>query len=938
MAFKPIEILINAKDNASGVFDSLNSKIKTIGVAIVGYFGIRAFAGMVQGAADLEQGLSRVQAATGASAKEMQALRKAAEDAGANTKFTSTEAAGALENLAKAGLSASDAIATLPAVLNLAQAGDVGLGEASEFVTKAVMGMGLAFTDAARVADVLALGANATNTSVTGLAQALSYAAPVAQSAGVSLEGTVAILGKMSDAGIDASRSGTALANMLAQFSDPASTFKRELAAAGITTNNFEEALHQLAAAGPAGEKAILAVGLNAGPALRAMLNQGMPALDELKAKLDAAAGSAAATAKIMRDNLNGSLDGFESTWKTVKDALSTPVLPLLKDSVDELASAFKNAVADGTIGKFGDAIATAFQAGIKWVREFVAQVDFTQVAADLRAFADRAGEVFDRVGKYATNAGGIAQTAYGVMTAGANGVLTAIYAMGVAFANTAAVILKASVSLGESLQKVSFGDAKARLIGETEQMRVALAGIQGVSTELGARMHASMLQVAEGAQTARDGIAGLNQTVNDGAPALDASSKAMSAVAQELMAGAEAAAAAGVAFAKKAAADQAAKKSSDEHSAAVSQLKKEYRALIDGGDLQAAAEKIKEINKALSDTPNAAKDATAAALAVENAFTSLGVVSSEKLSNLANAAKSNYEIIKNAGTSTAEDVSRAFEKAAEAAIAANKGVAPPWVAAEAAAKGFAVAVDDAGKASIKAAAQGSKAINKTAQDFAQTTQAVNKTSDAYERLLMRYKQSSDYTERQLELLEKENALLERREALEDKRLNRDKEGFSLNTGGKRVNMAVETQASTYKNAKSQGLTEAQALKIAAEFINERGEQVGWQRGGAQGQSWSLQVQKAIDEIVLKNAQDAVKAQAESNNASTAAATAPAAPAPAAPVAPVVAAAPTAAHVINITLDTGEQKEIGFFDSTSQQAAADLIKQLARAGSTALRR
>jgi len=43
------------------------------------------------------------------------------------------------------------------------------------------MGMGLAFTDAARVADVLALGANATNTSVSGLAQALSYAAPVAQ-------------------------------------------------------------------------------------------------------------------------------------------------------------------------------------------------------------------------------------------------------------------------------------------------------------------------------------------------------------------------------------------------------------------------------------------------------------------------------------------------------------------------------------------------------------------------------------------------------------------------------------------------------------------------------------------------------------------------------------------------------------------------------------
>ena len=76
-------------------------------------------------------------------------------------------------------------------MLHLAQAGDVGLAESAEFVTKAVMGMGLAFTDAGRVADVLAMGANATNTSVSGLAQALSYVAPVAQSATVRLRGSL---------------------------------------------------------------------------------------------------------------------------------------------------------------------------------------------------------------------------------------------------------------------------------------------------------------------------------------------------------------------------------------------------------------------------------------------------------------------------------------------------------------------------------------------------------------------------------------------------------------------------------------------------------------------------------------------------------------------------------------------------------------------------
>jgi TP901 family phage tail tape measure protein len=148
-------------------------------------------------------------------------------------------------------------------------------------VTKAVMGMGLAFDDAGRVADVLAKGANATNTSVEGLAQALSYAAPVANTLGVSLESTVAIIGKFADAGIDASRAGTALNSIMSQFANPLSSFRKELGAAGIVTTNFEEALHQLAAKGKDGERAINAVGLEAGPALRALLNQGMGALDE---------------------------------------------------------------------------------------------------------------------------------------------------------------------------------------------------------------------------------------------------------------------------------------------------------------------------------------------------------------------------------------------------------------------------------------------------------------------------------------------------------------------------------------------------------------------------------------------------------------------------------------------------------------------------------
>lgn len=722
MAFKPIEILINAKDNASAVFGSLQTKVAAVGAAIATYFGINAFAGVVRGAADLETAMSRVQAATGATGQEMQALRKAAEDAGANTKFTSTEAAGALENLAKAGLSAQDSIAALPAVLNLAQAGDIGLAEASETVTKAVMGMGLAFTDAARVADVLALGANATNTSVQGLAQALSYAAPVAQSAGLSLEATVAIMGKLADAGIDASRSGTAVAGMLAQFSDPASAFRRELAAAGITTTDFEKALHQLAAAGPAGEKAILAVGLNAGPALRALLNQGMTALDDLKLKLDNAAGSAAATAATMQNNLNGSLSGLASAWDTVKNTLGTPVLPVLKEGVDQLAGAFRAAVADGTVQRFGESIATAFKAGIQWVREFLGTVDFTAVLARLQAFADSANQFFAKVGEYATNAGNTVQLAYGVMSAGTNAVLTAIYGIGSAFTGMAGVVMEGVAKLRDGLASVTFGGLSESFRLAAEDARSMAQGFGEAAQAMRDKATQSMQDMADGAQLARDGFAGLAGAADKAGAATAAGAVAMQTMARELQATAEAAARSIDATNKKALADAQAKQAAEEHAAAIAKLGDEYRTAVASGDWQKAAELQDQINRKLRETPaaaaNAAKAAADAAAAIDAAFRTLGVASSAELKKTADDAQRSYETIRNAGTSTAQDIANAFRVAAERAIAANDGIAPSWVRAQASMRGYRIETDAAGKSVIvnmKEAAAAIDAVGKSA-------------------------------------------------------------------------------------------------------------------------------------------------------------------------------------------------------------------------------
>lgn len=811
MSIRPIEILIRAKDEFSGMLGSMQTKIAAVAVAIAGFFGISLFSGAVKSAAEFEAAMSRVQAATGASAEELGRLKQAAEEAGANTKYTSVQAAEALENLAKAGLTATQAIEALPAVLALAEAGDVALGTSAEFVTKAVMGMGLQFSDAARVADVLALGANATNTSVKGLAEALSYAAPTAQSLGLSLETTVAIIGKFADAGIDASRAGTALNSIMSQFSDPASKFRNELAAIGITTGDFNQALHQLADSGARGSKAINAVGLEAGPALKALLNQGMPALDELKAKLDNAAGSAAATAKTMGDNLTGSMTGLGSAWDTVKTVLGTPVLPVLKDGVDQLAGALRGLVADGTIAKFGESFAEAFRAAIKWARDFFDQIDFKVVVADMQAFAAQAGETFRSIGEHAAMAGNAAQTAYGVMSAGVNTVLGAVYLIGEAFAGVASNIQSGLALIYDAFAKVTFGSVSAAYKQAADDMRLSAEATWAASEELGKKSTAAFIAVADGAQTARDGFAGLAKSATDAKPVIDQASKAMADMATELQKTAEANAAARKATEEKAAADQAAKQSADDNRAAIAQLREEYAALIASGNLQGAAEKLQEINKALQGTPaaagDAAKAAADAAAQIDAAFGRLGVTSSAALKEQAAAAQRDYETIKNAGTSTAQDIGSAFKVAADKAIAANAGIAPSWVEAQAAARGYEIAVDSAGKATLRLAG----ATDTSTGSQHRHARAIDDTRTALEKL-------NAEKEREISAQEKANDLKEREAELERKKRGVDKDGFVTDNNGKRLTMTVHTRESVYNQAKGDGFDDAAAIKLAESF------------------------------------------------------------------------------------------------------------------------
>lgn len=128
--------------------------------ALVAGAAVAAGAGLaVKAYADFDRELSNVRAVSGATAGEMDRLREAALQAGADTKFSASQAAQAQAELAKVGISTADILGgALRGSLDLAAAGNLDLARAATIAGQAMKIFDLAGRDVGRIADVLAAG------------------------------------------------------------------------------------------------------------------------------------------------------------------------------------------------------------------------------------------------------------------------------------------------------------------------------------------------------------------------------------------------------------------------------------------------------------------------------------------------------------------------------------------------------------------------------------------------------------------------------------------------------------------------------------------------------------------------------------------------------------------------------------------------------------
>lgn len=185
--------------------------------------------------ADFQGAINGLSAVTGATIDQMDRLEQQARLLGATSRFSAQQAAEGQRFLAQAGFEVNEILESTPGILQLAAAGQLDLARAADIASNVLGGMRLEVDQLNRVNDVLAATASRSNTTIEQLGQALSFAAPFAAGAAMSIEEAAAAIGVMSDAGIQASRAGTGLVGVIRQLSNVTGTGEKVLSKYGLS-------------------------------------------------------------------------------------------------------------------------------------------------------------------------------------------------------------------------------------------------------------------------------------------------------------------------------------------------------------------------------------------------------------------------------------------------------------------------------------------------------------------------------------------------------------------------------------------------------------------------------------------------------------------------------------------------------------------------------
>lgn len=323
---------------------------------------------------EFDSAMSQVAATMGKTVDEIQDLRSFAQEMGATTAFSATEAAEALNYMALAGYDADQSMEMLPKVLSLAAAGSIDLATASDMVTDAQSALGLTSEETAAMVDQMAKASSKTNTSVAQLGEALLTIGATGKTAAGGPAELNHVLGLLADNGIKGAEGGTHLRNVMLALQTPTDKAAKAMANLGIqafdSQGNFRDMQDifmdlQASMDGMSEERRadILNTMFNKTDlaAVNALLGTSAERWDEVGAALENCKGAADTMAATQLDNLQGDVTLFQSALEGAQIAVSDQLTPSLRqfvqfgsEGLSELTTAFREGGLEGAMNSLG--------------------------------------------------------------------------------------------------------------------------------------------------------------------------------------------------------------------------------------------------------------------------------------------------------------------------------------------------------------------------------------------------------------------------------------------------------------------------------------------------------------------------------------------------------------------------------------------------------
>lgn len=358
--------IVSHTDRAASASTNLLKQVLGVAAAYKLFdLGKQAIKSTVSKAAEFEAKMSNIKAVTGESAETMKKFNDAAIKAGADTAFSAADAADAIGELAKAGVSTKDILnGGLTASLNLATAGELDLKEAAEITSTALNAFKRDGMTATQAANQLAGAANASATDVHELKYGLSMVAPVASGLGLSFRDTTNALAVFAQNGLKGSDAGTSLKTMLMNLQPQTKAQRNMMMDLGIVTedgaNKFFTAEGKIKSfaeisqvlkdhlSGLTDAEKQMALktmfGTDAVRAATIAMNEGADGANSMQAAIDKVTAAQVAAEKL--NNLKGAVEALSGSWETFQIKVGTAVLPILTTLVkwiDKLVDRLSN-------------------------------------------------------------------------------------------------------------------------------------------------------------------------------------------------------------------------------------------------------------------------------------------------------------------------------------------------------------------------------------------------------------------------------------------------------------------------------------------------------------------------------------------------------------------------------------------------------------------